>query len=1363
MLIAKQSSSITEHDVEVISKKDDSVSEIVAMSTTEPLTTKYKISRNSDSTGNIPHEKSDSKQSDDEKDVVTDDISTPQQKEDNITMSTTRTTSILGDEDDDDNKNKCEDRDNNICDQHNVAQNEQPPSPPITLASSTLSDIQPLSSKQPTGLTEASLARQNKLMEHEEKQNEVTSPSVSSKSAIPLSNSNNAIRAWAATLPEIPDSVHQTPVGPSHIFELNTQDSKNVNNHHHSDSDFDQTKSSSLDDEEENVNEDKKNEPQIQETKDVFTDTQKIAYVGLCAVTSLEVVHDFQGKEFTYARMSADNWHRKLMRTMYMHMDISPEEQKMIESLARHDIRPTDLVHQFTAQGETTTVNMGGYQEVQQPEKKVTKDDEIQKEGETQKESDDQQRRQSIDTTASSSLSNNEINKERVQEQSNKESEESVIESRKSVSSKSDDNNKLDTTILEKSSIDIDNTSTSSLQQQSTTSIGDRSIDVTLDREEEDEDNNNDIKLLDSSSSLSPLSELTISPKQSSTFTTALSDTQISNGPAIDSSSYSTSNDDSIANNDISNCEQNRQHSNINDEEQRQKEGDTAQNGVNGQFVIDLRWTVMCDLFLLCLSAENYDARSRVFIARMASYLELDWFQVIGFEKRITEHLMQDAGAAWETETTTSIATTQTTTTDIEVSIRNDVERKSRNKQRRKRRYIMIGLATIGGGLILGLSAGLMAPVIAGGIGTILTTVGVTGTSTFLGGTASIALITGGATAIGGTKRMRKRMKMINTFEFSPVTVDENVSCIVSISGWLPKGATKDTAALPFSTLDSIMGDHYTLYWEPEMLEALGSGLKIFATEAVTFSIQQALAHTIMGALLAGLAWPLALTKLGYLVDNPWNNGLDRARLAGLILADSLMNRNLGARPVTLIGYSLGARVIFYCLLELSRVNAYGLVENVALFGTPVSASKQQWKECTTVVAGRFINGYASNDWLLGFLFRASTAGLGNVAGLRPLKHIDGNRVQNVDCTDLVKGHLSYRVLMPKLLKRAGFVVNSEELPSAIERENEEDEFVIDLSGAKDLEQFRPATMVRGSSVSSLTSGKASIQYPPPKTKCHPPRTTEEAQQQQQQRQEEQSSRSPSPPPPPTRQDSSSTPNQQLSLKKQSPVNSPKISSPLSTEDVSPKSSISIKTFTNNDDDDHDDDDDDQNTSIPQQQQQHGEKQRQNGLDSSVNDASIIKENTTVVNGMSDQDIIADIIAKAAAVSKSSGNYSSLSSGRASIAQHRPDSPTSTTMITSSSETTTTTSIRVSISADDGKESPSRRSVSSSSLFGKSLLFNKNRKKSQEEKGQQELSEQGIEVKELKSTLGRMVVPTEVANPMPKFTLEKPQYARVNR
>jgi hypothetical protein len=184
------------------------------------------------------------------------------------------------------------------------------------------------------------------------------------------------------------------------------------------------------------------------------------------------------------------------------------------------------------------------------------------------------------------------------------------------------------------------------------------------------------------------------------------------------------------------------------------KSSSDEKKALEDKIIIDLCWTVMCDLFLICLSTENYDARSRVFVARIASYLSLDWFQVIGFEKRIAEHLIQDA--TWETETVTSVATTMTTMTMTNVDetgfVKNHMERAGRNKQKRKKRYVMIGLATIGGGLILGLSAGLMAPVIAGGLGALLTTVGVTGTGSFLGGTAGIALITGGATLAGGRK-----------------------------------------------------------------------------------------------------------------------------------------------------------------------------------------------------------------------------------------------------------------------------------------------------------------------------------------------------------------------------------------------------------------------------------------------------------------------------------------------------------------------------------------------------------------------------------------------------------------------------------
>ncbi|KAF7724914.1 hypothetical protein EC973_000573 [Apophysomyces ossiformis] len=796
----------------------------------------------------------------------------------------------------------------------------------------------------------------------------------------------NAIRAWAAELPEVPESV-QPMTGQAHILELDPDTAHDRSN----------------------------GAGQIHETKDVFTETQKIAYVGLCALTSLEVVHDYQGNDHTYARMSAGNWQRKLMRMIYTHMDISKEEIEMIETLSKHHILPTDLVHQFTAQGETKTVNLGDFHQV--------------------------------------------------------------------------------------------------------------------------------------------------------------------------------------------------------NEEQSSKD-----------FIIDLRWTIMCDLFLLCLSSETYDARSRVFIARVAYYLSLDWFRVLSYEKRIAEHLLQND--PWETETVATFTTTQTNMEES-TSVRNDAERLGRNKQRKKKRFVMIGLATLGGGLILGLSAGLMAPVIAGGIGAILTTVGVTGTSGFLGGTAGIALITGSATLAGsrlGAVSMNKRMKAINTFEFLPVHTDDHVNCIVTITGqvnaWLPNtDSNEEATTLPFSTLDPLMGDHFSLYWEPEMLVALGSAFKIFATEAVTFSIQQALAHTIMGALLAGLTWPLALTKLGYLVDNPWANGLDRARLAGLILADTIMNRNLGSRPVTLVGYSLGARVIFYCLLELARVNAYGLVENVALFGTPVSASKAQWRECTTVVSGRFINGYATNDWLLGFLFRASTAGLGNVAGLRPLQDIESNRVQNLDCTDLLKGHLNYRSAMPKLLKRAGFNVTSEDLPEQKEKED---------APTKEL-------TVRNSTLSSLSSGKASIQFP----------------------------------------------------SKQQPSSSSSTSSSSTSSFSSHSSTSSSKVMSRPD--------------TPTVTPEH--------------------------KPPSDMDIIADILANAtAAAASKSGTYSSLSSGKASIARSRSDTLRSST------------------------------SESRFSLFGK-------KKPAEEEQDEthRQLKDVGIEIKEIQSTLGRLVVPDEVLNPMPKCTLEMPPHARINR
>ena len=137
-------------------------------------------------------------------------------------------------------------------------------------------------------------------------------------------------------------------------------------------------------------------------------------------------------------------------------------------------------------------------------------------------------------------------------------------------------------------------------------------------------------------------------------------------------------------------------------------------------------------------------------------------------------------------------------------------------------------------------------------------------------------------------------------------------------------------------------------------------------SQALSQTIQQILGSTILIALMSALQLPIVLTKLSYLIDNPWTVSMARANAAGLILADSLIDRNLGMRPITLVGFSLGARVIFAALRELAGRGAFGIIQNVYLFGSPVVASRDEYLRARSMISGRFVNGYASNDWILG-------------------------------------------------------------------------------------------------------------------------------------------------------------------------------------------------------------------------------------------------------------------------------------------------------------------------------------------------------------------------------------------------------------
>lgn len=101
----------------------------------------------------------------------------------------------------------------------------------------------------------------------------------------------------------------------------------------------------------------------------------------------------------------------------------------------------------------------------------------------------------------------------------------------------------------------------------------------------------------------------------------------------------------------------------------------TSLSAADERVTLDIRWTVLCDLFLILIADSVYDARSRVLLEHVAIKLGLGWLDVVKFESRVTEALeIQE---------------------DVESLEQQDIV-EGAAKAGRRRRYMMLGLATIG-------------------------------------------------------------------------------------------------------------------------------------------------------------------------------------------------------------------------------------------------------------------------------------------------------------------------------------------------------------------------------------------------------------------------------------------------------------------------------------------------------------------------------------------------------------------------------------------------------------------------------------------------------------------------------------------
>ncbi|RYO80902.1 hypothetical protein DL766_009486 [Monosporascus sp. MC13-8B] len=439
---------------------------------------------------------------------------------------------------------------------------------------------------------------------------------------------------------------------------------------------------------------------------------------------------------------------------------------------------------------------------------------------------------------------------------------------------------------------------------------------------------------------------------------------------------------------------------------------------------VEDRKEVLSATLLILLSTGSYSAYLRTLMCYLASALQIPPQFLDGEETQIATTMVESAQKADEKKKKGSGG-----------GMSADAVAEKRRQQGQASRFWKVGLASVAGAAIIGVTGGLAAPVVAGAIGGLMGSVGLGGLASFLGifwmNGALVGTLFGAFGAKMTGEMIDNYAKEVEDFKFLPLRDEWGEGCkkseaaearrlrvTIGINGWL---TSEGDVTKPWRCLGD-ESEVFALRYEMKSLLALGAGLESLVTSYAWSAIRtEVLRRTVLATVWAAL-WPVHLVSMASNLDNPFSLARNRSEKAGRVLADALINKVQGERPVTLIGYSLGARVIYACLRALAEKRAFGLVDTVVLVGAPVPSNPAHWQLMRTVVTGKMFNVYSANDLILAFLYRATSAQLG-IAGLSAISSngdgIEG--VENLDLSEEVQGHLRYPGLIAKILTRCGF------------------------------------------------------------------------------------------------------------------------------------------------------------------------------------------------------------------------------------------------------------------------------------------------------------------------------------------------------
>jgi len=157
----------------------------------------------------------------------------------------------------------------------------------------------------------------------------------------------------------------------------------------------------------------------------------------------------------------------------------------------------------------------------------------------------------------------------------------------------------------------------------------------------------------------------------------------------------------------------------------------------------------------------------------------------------------------------------------------------------------------------------------------------------------------------------------------------------------------------------------------------------------------------------------LSALKLGVGLLAHWEAHKAKAKQVGLDYAYPLLSA-LPEKQITLMGFSLGARVAYYIMRGWPQTADRRLKDVILLSGAVRRQADKNWSLHVENITGKLVNIYNEDDLVLAYVFKVPSLNR-SPCGIKPIKEFHP-RIENLNATHLIgSGEHSYKAYLPHL------------------------------------------------------------------------------------------------------------------------------------------------------------------------------------------------------------------------------------------------------------------------------------------------------------------------------------------------------------